>query len=225
MKMNLRKCSYLILVSVLFLSSIDAFAQVLPPYRAEIDDFIQQDSANSPPKNAILFVGSSSIRMWDNLKESFPEHTVINRGFGGSNLVDLHRYVDEIVLPYQPKQIVIYSGENDLAPGDITPDTVLQRFITVFNLIRSKMPKVPIIYISIKPSPSRSHLLHLMITSNRRIQSFLSKQKNAKYIDVFNQMLNSDGKPKPEIFLADSLHMNRQGYAIWQKAIAPHLLK
>ena len=214
-----------LLLGLLLVAYERTIAQEAPPYRGEINEFLKKDSISAPPKNAILFVGSSSFRMWDSLQAAFPNHTVINRGFGGSNLRDLSRYVNEIVIPYQPKQVVIYSGENDLAPGDITADTVVERFIHAFTLIRKGLPNVPILYVSIKPSPSRMHLVDKMLESNRRIRGYLQKQSNAKFIDVFSLMLDKNGKPLKDIFLADDLHMNSRGYAIWKKAIEPHLIK
>ena len=120
-----------------------------PPFWDEIQAYKQQDSVQMPPKDAILFVGSSSFRMWDDMQKMFPKHTVINRGFGGSTLLDLKRYLGDIVLPYQPKQIVIYSGENDLAGGTVQAPEVLARFQDVFTSIRQEMPEVPIVYVSI----------------------------------------------------------------------------
>ncbi|WP_237143974.1 GDSL-type esterase/lipase family protein [Pontibacter pamirensis] len=196
-----------------------------PPFWSEIQDFKQQDSVLMPPENAILFVGSSSLRMWDNMQEMFPGNTVINRGFGGSNLLDLKRYLNDIVLPYQPKQIVIYSGENDIAAATVQAPEVLARFKDVFQGIRQEMPEVPIVFISIKPSPSRAQYLPIMQESNQLIEAYLKTQPKTQYVDVYSLMLDNKGKPMQDIFLGDSLHMNNKGYEIWQKALKPHLLR
>ncbi|GAA4438598.1 SGNH/GDSL hydrolase family protein [Pontibacter saemangeumensis] len=196
-----------------------------PPFWDEIQAYKQQDSAQMAPKDAILFVGSSSFRMWDSMQEMFPNHTVINRGFGGSNLLDLKYYLNDIVLPYQPKQIVIYSGENDLAGGTVQAPEVLARFQDVFQSIRQEMPQVPIVYVSIKPSPSRWQYKPVMEEANKLIRAYLKSQPKAKFVDVYSLMLDKGKKPKSEIFLDDSLHMNNKGYQIWQKALTPHLSK
>ena len=201
-------------------------AQQTPPFYDEIQQFKRLDSAHFPPKNAILFVGSSSIRKWQDVQEYFPDVKVINRGFGGSELSDAIRYANDIIIPYHPRQIVIYSGENDLAYSDtITPAIVLRRFETLFTIIRSALPMVPIVYISIKPSPSRQKLMPEMVEANRLIKNYLQSKKKAVFVDVYHKMLTANGKPMPDIFVEDNLHMNAKGYHIWQKAIRPYLLK
>lgn len=195
-----------------------------PPFWQEIEAFKKQDSIQAPPADAILFVGSSSIRMWHNVQEMFPEYTIINRGFGGSKLVDLDYYLHDIVLPYKPKQIVIYSGENDITPT-VTAEEVLQRFDKVFQGIRSGLPGVPVVYVSMKPSPSREKFMPVMVKSNELIKNYLKKQPKTTYVDVYKLMLEKNGKPRTDIFIQDNLHMNQKGYAIWQKALKPHLKK
>jgi lysophospholipase L1-like esterase len=201
-------------------------AQEHPPFYDEIQQFKKQDSASFPPANAILFVGSSSFQKWHDVQSYFPAETIINRGFGGSQLTDVIRYVNDIIIPYHPRQIVIYAGENDLAYADsISPKIVLERLKTLFNRIRSSLPKVPVIYISIKPSPSRQNLMPKMLEANVFIRNFLHSKKKAVFIDVYHKMLDKEGKPLPGIYVEDNLHMNPSGYAIWQKAIEPYLMK
>jgi lysophospholipase L1-like esterase len=196
------------------------------PFANEIRDFRKQDSIRYPPRGAILFVGSSSFTKWTDLQDYFPGFPVINRGFGGSSLPDLIRYADEIIFPYQPRQVVIYCGENDLAASDtVSATTVSGRFVSLFSMIREKMPGENIVFISIKPSPSRASQRPRQIGANEKIKAFLARQANTSYVDVCPLMLNADGKPMPAIFVSDSLHMNAKGYAIWQKAILPHLKK
>lgn len=213
---------------LLIIGSISqAKAQQEPyPFWNDIQAFKKKDSAAFPPPNEILFVGSSSFTKWTDVQDYFPSYPIINRGFGGSSLTDVIRYAEDIIYPYQPKQIVIYCGENDLASSDsVTAQTVFERFKILFSMIRNKFKNVPLIYISMKPSPSRQKLLPKMIAANEAIQSFLKKKKNAVFIDVYHKMLGADGKPMDDIFLDDKLHMNSKGYAIWQKEIAPYLLK
>ncbi|HEY2722328.1 MAG TPA: GDSL-type esterase/lipase family protein [Chitinophagaceae bacterium] len=197
-----------------------------PAFWSDIQAFKKQDSIQPPPQHAILFVGSSSFTKWTDVQNYFPGYTIVNRGFGGSSLPDVIRYANDIIFPYHPKQIVIYCGENDLIWSDtITGETVYKRFLVLFDMIRKESPSVPIIFISLKPSPSRWKLSDKMIAANEEIKKFLLKQQNAVFIDVFHKMLGSDGQPIPDIFIQDKLHMNAKGYAIWQREIEPHLLK
>jgi len=136
------------------------------------------------------------------------------------------QYASQVICPYNPKQIVIYCGENDLAGSDtVTAKMVLDRFVQLFNIIRSRLPKTPVAYVSMKPSPSRQHLKAKMEAGNKWIKRFLTTRKKTSFINVYPAMLQNNGKPKGEIFVADSLHMNAKGYAIWQKIIQPYLFK
>lgn len=197
-----------------------------PPFWDDIQAFKKQDSVQPPAKHLILFVGSSSFTKWTDVQDYFPGYNIINRGFGGSSLPDVIRYADDIIFPYQPKQIVIYCGENDIASSNsVTADTVYDRFKVLFNLIRNKWPEVPIVFISLKPSPSRWEMHQKMEAANDEIKQFLAKENNTHFVDVYHKMLAADGTPIKEIFISDNLHMNASGYAIWQKEIQPLLLK
>lgn len=215
----------LMLVFFLFANFVQA-QESLSPFWEDIKAFKKQDSFSFPQKNAILFIGSSSFTNWKDVQAYFPSHKIINRGFGGSTLLDQIRYVNDIVYPYKPKQIVIYCGENDLASSDtVTSQMVLKRFTTLFNLIRRKFPNVSVVFISLKPSPSRWYLRQKMITANDAIRNFLRNKPKMVFVDVYHKMLGADGKPMKDIFLDDELHMNPKGYAIWQKELKSHLLK
>ncbi|MBV4356440.1 GDSL-type esterase/lipase family protein [Pinibacter aurantiacus] len=200
------------------------YAQQQYPFYNDIQAFKHADSLNKPAGNEILFIGSSSFTYWQDVQNYFPGQPIINRGFGGSSLPDVIRYADDIIFSYHPKQIVIYCGENDLASSDtITAAIVLQRVQTLFSIIRKQMPEVPLVYISIKPSPSRKRFMPVMEEANSSIKKFLRKQHNTAFVDVYHKMLNKDGTIKEELFKADQLHMKAEGYAIWQKALAPRL--
>jgi len=200
----------------------EAFAQTLQKFEKEITAFEQADKANPPKKGSIVFTGSSSIRLWNDLTEYFPGKTILNRGFGGSQTDEVVYYADRIVTPYKPKQVVIYSGDNDIASGK-SPEKVLADFKTLFSKIRAASPKATVTYISIKPSPSRKqHLLNIN-QANALIKDFLAKEKRTAYVDVYNPMLLPSGKPKPELFRADSLHMTKAGYDIWAQVLKPYL--
>ncbi len=200
--------------------------QQKPPFWDDIQAFKKQDSIHPPPQHAILFAGSSSFTNWKDVQDYFPGYTIINRGFGGSSLTDVIRYANDIIFPYKPKQIVIYCGENDLAASDtVRGEMVFKRFTTLFNLIRKRLPNVPIVFISLKPSPSRWQLRQKMTVANEQIKNFLKKKPKTVYVDVYHKMLGADGMPMKEIFLEDNLHMNAKGYAIWKKLIEPYLKK
>lgn len=214
-----------LLISFVTFCTIHTQAQQQPFYD-EIQNFKKEDSINPPPQHAILFVGSSSFRKWTDVQSYFPGYTIINRGFGGSSLPDVIRYANDIILPYHPKQVVIYCGENDFAASDnTTASMVFERFKTLYAIIRSKMSDVQIVFVSIKPSPSRRKYWPKMMEANKLIKDFISTQQHAAFIDVYQPMLNSNNQPIPEIFESDSLHMNAKGYAIWQKLIEPYLMK
>jgi lysophospholipase L1-like esterase len=216
-----------IIVAILVCCFSNTMSAQTVPFYNDIQSFKKQDSAAFPPKHAILFVGSSSFTKWTDVQNYFPGYPIVNRGFGGSSLPDVIHFANDIIIPHQPKQIVIYCGENDLAGSDTTVNgkVVFDRFKQLFVLIRKQLPKVPIAYVSMKPSPSRQHLWSKMIAGNTLIKKFLAKQKNTAFIDVYHKMFTADGAVMNDIFLEDNLHMNAKGYAIWQKVIAPFLLK
>lgn len=209
-----------------FLSFLLVLSATAQPFKEDIDRFKQQDSAAMPAPNQILFVGSSSFTKWTDVQQYFPTYPIINRGFGGSTLLDVIYYAEDIITPYHSKQIVIYCGENDLASADsVTGRMVLIRFKELFNIIRKADPTVPVAFVSLKPSPSRKHLWTKMQTANKLIKDFLSTKKKTAFIDVYHKMFNKGGTVMQDIFVEDNLHMNEKGYRIWQKIIAPYLVK
>ena len=216
-----------ILLLVLCQSAFMVFGQEAGyPFSADIRHFKETDSINPPPQHAILFAGSSSFTIWKDVQDYFPGYAIINRGFGGSTLADQIHYASDIIFPYSPCQVVIYCGENDLASSDtVTEDMVLDRFTYLFNLIRARLPDARISYICMKPSPSRWHLAEKMTEANFNIRLFLEFQENADFVNVWDKMLDQDNLPDSSLFLEDMLHMNAKGYAIWQKAIQPVLIK
>ncbi len=189
-----------------------------------MDAFAAADLKRRPDGNGILFVGSSTIRMWSNLAEDFRQQpVVINRGFGGSTLADCNHFVKQLVLQYRPAQVLVYAGDNDLAMGR-SPAQVLENFQKFSKTVREDLPNTRIAYISIKPSPLRAALLPAMRETNSLIAGYLKTLPDADYIDTHTAMLDAQGKPRPELFQSDMLHMNADGYALWQSVIAPHLL-
>lgn len=213
-------------IFVFLLLTVSAQAQEKLPYWKEVQALKTLDSTKFPAANQILFIGSSSFTLWKDVQEYFPSKPILNRAFGGSTLVDLIRYRYDVIYPYQPKQIVMYCGENDFASSDtVTVAMVLQRFETLFKLIRAKYKTVPFAYVSMKPSPSRAHLMPKYEEANGQIKMYLSKQTKAAFIDVYHAMLMPDGSSMTDIFKEDNLHMNAKGYAIWEKIIVPYLAK
>lgn len=215
-----------IITILLFISLFSAAQNTCPPFWNEIQKFKKEDSAVKPAANPILFVGSSSFTRWKNVQDYFPGYSIINRGFGGSQLTDVIRYFYDVVMPYAPKQVVIYCGENDLSSSaHMQPETVVQRFKTLFGMIRQNYPQAAIHFISMKPSPSRAAYLEKFKKANASIRDFLKSQKNAGFIDVYPAMLDASGKVRTDIFVEDNLHMNAEGYRIWQKVLQPYLIQ
>jgi lysophospholipase L1-like esterase len=192
------------------------------PFAAEINAFADDDHFNPPPTNAILFIGSSSIRLWKTLAEDFPQHQVINRGFGGSQIIDSVNYADRIVIPYRPKHIVFYAGGNDINAGK-SADQVLADFQAFVRKVRKSLPDVQISYISIAPNPARWSQVGRVRQANKLISNYARFDGRISFIDVFPHMLGRNGQPRPDIYAADRLHMNEKGYELWKKIVGDHL--
>jgi lysophospholipase L1-like esterase len=203
-------------------SSASACPPSPQPWRAAIEQFVADDSAHPPPQHAVLFVGSSSIRMWTALARDFPAVPVINRGFGGSAIADSTHYADRIVIPYHPRVIVMYAGDNDVEEG-CTPGQVLDEFKAFVSRVRRDLPDVAIVYISIKPSLARWSLWSRMRGANREIDRWARTQARVTFVDVAPRMLGQDDKPRADLFRGDGLHMTPAGYAIWVEALNPVL--
>lgn len=216
----------LFVVALLLLAGSVAHARPPPPqhWQADIDALVAGDSAQPPPQRGVLFVGSSSIRMWTTLATDFPGVPGINRGFGGSVIADSTHYVDRIAIPYRPKVIVMYAGDNDIAEGD-TPRQVLDEFKAFVARVRHGLPDVAITYISIKPSIARFAMWPRMREANRLISEWSRTQSRVAFVDVASKMLDAHGKPRARLFREDGLHMNASGYAIWVQALEPLLAR
>lgn len=215
------------MTSLLFLfSSAKLFSEPPPPesWESDIQAFESTDRAQPPPRGAVLFVGSSSIRLWATLAQDFPEVDVINRGFGGSEIADSTHFADRIVVPYRPRQIVLYAGDNDLMNGK-SPAQVAAAFEAFVARVRRDLPGVRIAFIAIKPSPARAHLLDGARAANERIRRIADADPRIDYIDVFTPMLDADGRPRDELFVDDRLHLNAAGYALWRSRVAPFLVE
>ncbi|MEN6576560.1 MAG: GDSL-type esterase/lipase family protein [Phycisphaerales bacterium] len=191
-------------------------------FESDIRAFEQADIASPPPADPILFVGSSSLRMWTNLAAAFPDYPVMNRGFGGSYMSDVLYYFDRVVAVYKPALVVVYEGDNDLA-GGMSVDQVYADYLTFLSLVAEKLPGTEVAFIATKPSPSRAAYLEVTRGLNSRLQTLAEKAHHLWYIDVFTPMLGADGQPRAELFGSDMLHMNADGYVLWQSVIEPVL--
>lgn len=201
-----------------------AFARPPSPqsWQPDIDRLVADDSAHPPPQHGVLFVGSSSIRMWTTLAADFPGVPVIDRGFGGSAIADTTYFVDRIVVPYHPRLIVMYAGDNDIAEG-CTPRQVLDAFETFVARVRRDLPEVAVAYISIKPSIARWSMWPRMREANRLIAAWSQTQSRVTFVDVAANMREANGKPRGALFRDDGLHMTPAGYAVWVRALKPVL--
>ncbi|HYE76317.1 MAG TPA: SGNH/GDSL hydrolase family protein, partial [Blastocatellia bacterium] len=155
-------------------------------------------------------------------ESTFASYKAINRGFGGSEIKDSTYFANQIVFPYKPRMIVLYAGDNDIASGK-TAKQVFDDYRAFVESVRKKLPQTRIAFISIKPSPSRWHLVESVKEANKMIREYSAGNKGLSYIDVFTPMLGVDGKPQPDLFVKDNLHMNEKGYAIWKSVIEPYL--
>lgn len=208
------------LCAAFLLTSSLAFAAP-EKWTAAIDKFTQADATNPPPRRAVVFVGSSSIVKWTSLEQDFAGTKVINRGFGGSELADSVFYADRIVIPYSPRIVVLYAGENDLNAGK-SPESVLADFKAFVAKIHAALPGTKIVNIAIKPSPSRWKLKDKFAATNALIAAECAKDKpRLVFADIYPAMLDANGQPRPELFVEDMLHMNPAGYAIWTPVVAP----
>ena len=193
-------------------------------YEPAIRAFEAADQTNPPPRGAVLFIGSSSIRKWTNAPAQFPAHQIINRGFGGSHLSDSVAFAERIVLPYRPRVVVLYAGDNDIA-ADKSPEVVLADFKTFVAKIHAALPETRIAFLAIKPSPSRMKFLAQIKSANRLIREFIAGNPKLVHVDVFTPMLGADGQPRAELFASDRLHLNDDGYKLWAGIVGPVLDK
>ncbi len=192
-----------------------------PRFENEIAAFEAYDHKNAPPRDPILFVGSSTIRLWQTA-DAFPNLPVINRGFGGSTTDDVNHFADSIVFKYKPRVIVFYCGDNDLAAGR-TPDRTVNDFQTFLASAHDHLPNTPVIYLAIKPSIARWKLWPQMQEVNGRVKEITQQNKQLTYIDTAPPLLGPDGKPQSNLFRDDGLHMNDKGYAAWNKLLNSQL--
>ena len=201
-------------------------AEYPAPERFEkaIKSFEAQDSKRPPAEGAIVCIGSSSMRGWHkNIHKDLAPLTLIPRGFGGSHMNDVLHYADRIVLPYRPRAIVLYEGDNDIKHG-ISPAQIAETFRRFVDKVHSQLPECRIYVLSIKLSIARWELWPRMQAANSLLQALCQENKQLVYVDIASGMLNDEATPKTDIFKKDKLHMTRAGYIIWRDALRPILL-
>jgi len=191
-------------------------------YEKEIEAFEAADRKSPPPQGAVLFIGDSGIRMWKTLAEDFPDQKVINRGFGGSEMADSTYFADRIVMPYKPRLIVFRAGGNDLTAGR-TPEQLLADFQAFVDKVREKLPQTRIAFFSLNPNPARWSQAEVRKKANVLIKAYVDAGKNLDFIEVWDQFLGPDGKPREDLFIKDRLHNNAEGYKLYAEAVRPHL--
>jgi lysophospholipase L1-like esterase len=191
-------------------------------FEKEIQAYEAADAKSPPPEGVIVFTGASGIRRWATLQADFPEHQVVNRGFGGCHMADVVFYADRIVIPYKPRLIVVQAGGNDLNAGK-TPQQVLADSQALVEKVRAKLPKTRIAFLSMSPSPARWSQVDKQREANRLVKEYAAKGTNLDYIDMFDAFLGSDGMPRADLFVADRLHHNAEGYKVRTQIVKPHL--
>jgi lysophospholipase L1-like esterase len=191
-------------------------------WEPDITAFEASDRSSPPAPGGVVFVGSSSIRLWETLEQDFPGVAVVKRGFGGSEMSDVLRYVDRIVLPYRPEMVVVYAGDNDLWVGE-APERIAGEFRALVREIHEELPDTRVAFIAVKPSVARWRIEGEIRRTNELIREFAEEDPRVEYIDIFTPMLGSDGRPRPELFVEDGLHLNPRGYEVWKAVVAPFM--
>lgn len=189
-------------------------------WSATMAAFAAQDASTPSAEGCVLFLGSSSIRLWKSLKEDFPDLAVVNRGFGGSQIADAIVHFDRLILPHHPRLIVFYSGTNDVAAGK-SPEQVGRDFETFCAKVHAVRPQTRILFVSLQYAPSRWHLRAKMAAANGAIEKFCAADPRRAFVDTNPAMLAANGEPDAALYSSDRLHMAAGGYAVWAKLLAP----
>jgi lysophospholipase L1-like esterase len=217
----MKKSLYYFFLLLGILISNSSFGQDPTRFEAELQKYIA-DTTSFIGQDVVVFTGSSSIRMWHSLSADFPKYITLNRGFGGSQMSDLYYYKEDLIVKYQPKQIFIYEGDNDIAAGKSTRE-ILKDTKKLVKYLHKKLPNTPIIFISAKPSVARWHFKDAYLHFNKKLKKYCDKKDYLQFADVWSPMITNDGTPMKDIFIKDNLHLNTKGYKIWAKAIQPFL--
>jgi lysophospholipase L1-like esterase len=209
------------ILCTVFTSTLVADEAAVDSLEKAIQAFEEQDRKQAPEPGGVLFLGSSSIRLWDTAKD-FADSKIINRGFGGSQIADSVHYADRIAIPYKPRLIVFYAGDNDIAAGK-SADEVLADFKAFTSKIHASLPETRIAFIAVKPSPMRWKFFDTQCRANEMVRELVKSERRLSYIDVVKPMLGDDGQPRRELFKKDNLHLNDEGYRLWTRLVKPFL--
>lgn len=189
-------------------------------WEADIEAFEAADRTAAPAPGGVVFVGSSSIRLWETLEEDFAGIPVINRGYGGSEMADALHFADRIILPYRPRMVVVYAGDNDLWNGK-SPEDVFGDFSQLVDEIHAELPQTRVAFIAVKPSIARWRIADQVRRTNELVRELAESEPRVQYIDIFTPMLGPDGTPREELFVDDGLHLNARGYELWESVVEP----
>jgi lysophospholipase L1-like esterase len=193
-------------------------------WEKDIAAYEAQDRTSPPPQGSVLFIGSSTIRRWATLREDFPGRQVINRGFGGSQIVDAAHFADRIIVPYKPRMVVLRAGGNDLNAGK-SPEQVFADFKEFVSKIHARLPETEIAYIALSPSIARWKQADKEKALNSMVKDFITGQPRLTYIETYDMVLGADGQPRAELFVADKLHFNAEGYKLLVERVRPYVSK
>lgn len=193
-------------------------------WEREISAYERMDITNPPPKGALVFIGSSTILRWKTLAQDFPEHQVINRGFGGSEIVDSTHFAGRIIFPYQPRMVFLRAGGNDLWAGK-SVEQVFADYKEFVAKLQAKLPEADVVFISLSPSPARWAQRDKEKAVNTLIEAYTERTRHLKYVEDYDMVLGPDGKVRPELFVEDKLHFNAEGYKLLVERVRPYLPK
>jgi lysophospholipase L1-like esterase len=191
-------------------------------WEKEVAAYEEADRKSPPPKGGILFIGSSTIRLWKTLTEDYPEHKVINRGFGGTEIVDSTHFADRLIFPHEPRQIFLRAGGNDIHAGR-TPKEVAYDFSEFVRAVHARLPRTEILYIAVSPAPARWGETDKYRELNRLIREMALDMPRVGFVDTFDLSLTSDGRARPELFVKDRLHFAPEGYKLLADRVRPFL--
>jgi lysophospholipase L1-like esterase len=211
----------LAVLGTLITSGALLLAQNPTRFEKEVDSIVTANKSVNK-ENLILFTGSSSIRLWKSLKASFPNNNVLNMGFGGSEMADLLYYTEKLIIPFQPKQIFIYEGDNDLSFGR-SAEQIIAYADSILSRIRVHLPQSEVIFISPKPSLKRWELKEKYEDYNKKLRDWTTRKYGVRFADVWTPMLDGNGNVLHDIFISDGLHLNEKGYSIWTNALRKYL--
>lgn len=222
------------IAGVLLLSVVTAFlvARTAPApnpitnhrFESKVTGFESYDRAHPAPRNPILFVGSSSIEKWPDLKAAFPGQPVLNRGISGSKIEDLLHFFDRLVLPYRPAVVVLYGGDNDLDAG-LSVEGTLTLYREFLGRVDRAFPGTPVVLLAVKASPKRIQQLNLQVDLNRRLVELARSRPRTEFLDTFTPLIDAAGRPDPKWFLEDQLHLNASAYTVWNEILRPVLAR